>query len=101
MEIQRITPDEKIEAVRGTVALRYGPLVYNVERVDQPDIDGSLGTAPLSLEWRPDLLQGVMTIKGTWADGTPMMAIPNYVRYNRELESMEGDTPGSIIWINE
>jgi DUF1680 family protein len=101
MEIQRIIPDERIEAIRGMVALRYGPLVYNVERIDQPDIDGSLGTAPLSMEWRPDLLEGVMAIKGTWADGTPLAAIPNYARFNRDLESMEGDAPGSIVWIHE
>ena len=101
MEIQRITADERIEADSGKVALRYGPLVYNVERVDQPDIGGSIGNAPLTLEWRPDLLEGVMTIKGTWADGTPLLAIPNYARFNREIESTEDNAPGSSVWINE
>ena len=24
-----------------------------------------------------------MTIKGTWADGSPLLAIPNYARLNR------------------
>src|SRR5207253_2438594 len=31
MEPQRVVPDERIAADRGTVALKYGPLVYNVE----------------------------------------------------------------------
>ncbi|WP_315822928.1 hypothetical protein [Paraflavitalea speifideaquila] len=25
----------------------------------------------------------MMTIKGTWSDGTPLIAIPNYARLNR------------------
>lgn len=83
MEIQKITASEKIEADRGRVALRYGPMIYNVEKADQPNIDQPLGTAPLLLEWRPDFLHGVMTIKGKWADGTTLLAIPNYARLNR------------------
>jgi DUF1680 family protein len=83
MEVQRFTADERIEADRGRVALRYGPLVYNVEKADQPDIDKSIGKLPLYPEWRNDLLRGVMIIKGTWADGTPLTAIPNFARNNR------------------
>ena len=49
---------DKIEADKDRVALRYGPLVYNIEKVDQ-DIDGVLDpSAPLSTEWRGDLLGG-------------------------------------------
>jgi hypothetical protein len=83
MEIQRLKADERIAANRGLVALRYGPLIYNVERADQPDINGSLSSGPLSVEWRSDLLEGVTVIKGTWADGSPMVAIPHYARNNR------------------
>ena len=54
-----------------------------MNRADQPDIRKPLGSAPLATEWRGDLLGGVMTIKGRWADGTPMLAIPNYARNNR------------------
>ena len=39
--------------------------------------------APLAAEWRPDLLKGVKVITGRFADGKPMLAIPNYARYNR------------------
>ncbi|HWC18245.1 MAG TPA: hypothetical protein VG498_14585, partial [Terriglobales bacterium] len=83
MEPQRLKADERIQANAGSVALRYGALIYNVEVADQPDISKPLGATPLKPEWRPDLLGGVMTISGTWQDGTPMMAIPNYARMNR------------------
>ena len=83
MEVQKVTADNKIEANRGRVALRYGPLVYNVEQADQPNINQALGSGPLTLKWRNDLLHGVMTINGSWADGSPLLAIPNYARLNR------------------
>ncbi len=117
MEIQKIAADEKIESDRGKVALRYGPLIYNVETADQPNIDQPIGSAPLTLEWRPDFLNGVMTIKGTWADGTPLLAIPNYARLNRvqptaypqSSQSTQANqspqpvnrSPISIIWIKK
>jgi len=74
---------KKIEADRGRIALRYGPLCYNVETADHQDINQPIGTQPLSLEWKGDFLRGVMAIKGTWADGSPLLAIPNYTRMNR------------------
>ena len=37
MSIQVVKADEHIQADRDRVALRYGPLIYNVERTDQPD----------------------------------------------------------------
>lgn len=84
MEVQRVTADERIVADRGKVALRYGPLVYNVELADQPDIEQSLGNGALKAEWMPGLLRGVVAIKGAWANGSPFLAIPNFARNNRE-----------------
>lgn len=110
MEVQKITADERIEADSDRVALRYGPLIYNVEKADQPDIDKSIGEGPLETEWRSDMFGGIMAIKGTWADSTPLLAIPNYARLNRvmELEPREGQpelmwerTPTSIVWIKK
>ena len=83
MEPQRIKADPNIVMDRGLVALRYGPLIYNVERADQPNINLSIGDAPLTTEWRGDLLDGVMVLKGKWSDGSPLIAIPNYARNNR------------------
>jgi DUF1680 family protein len=107
MKIQKISADERIEADSGKLALRYGPLIYNVELADQHDIDQAIGTAPLSLEWRPDFLHGVMTINGKWADGSPLVAIPNYSRLNRapiaplpqSNRANPQSKPVSIVWI--
>jgi uncharacterized protein len=101
--------------------LRYGPLIYNVETSDEQDISKAISTKPLSLEWRPDFLKGVMVIKGTWEDGTPLLAVPNYARLNRlqptplpqattvtqptrpnePPQPVTGREPISIVWIKD
>ena len=102
MQVQRIHADEKIEADRGKVALRYGPLIYNVEKADNPDIQKEISSEPLSTEWKEDMLHGVVALNGTWSDGTPLVAIPNYARNNRIPEDRErGREPNSIVWIEE
>ena len=83
MEPQRIVADPRVKADAGLVALKYGPLVYNVETADSQNIRQKLGDAPLRMEWRPDLLGGTMVMTGKWADGSVMSAIPNYARMNR------------------
>jgi uncharacterized protein len=91
LQVQRIKATEKIAATRGRAALRYGPLIYNFESVDQ-SLDSILAPgAPLSAEWEDDLLGGVMVIRGQFADGSPLLAIPNYARLNRGGRS--------IVWI--
>jgi DUF1680 family protein len=90
---QRIVADERIAATRGKVALRYGPLLYNVELKDQPSLDRALGQAPLTAQWRGDLLGGVVTLNGKWDDGSPLTAVPNFVRMNRgEISAREYPT---------
>lgn len=102
MEVEVITPDDRIEADRGRVALKYGPMIYNVEKDDQPEIDKPLGNGPLKTVWKPGLLKGVMAIEGTWADGSPMLAIPNYARLNRPVSGSGANrVPTSIIWIRK
>lgn len=92
---QRITADEKIVATRDRVALRYGPLIYNVERADQSDLNQALGAGPLKPEWKGDLLGGVVALTGTWANGKPLVAIPNFARMNRLGQMATDDTPGN------
>ena len=118
MEVQRFTADDRIESNRGRVALRYGPLVYNVEKADSQDINKSIGKSSFAVEWHNELLRGVMVIKGVWSDGTPLMAIPNYARNNRIIKAeivSSGTTtpsqaaeppqrffnrePSSLVWI--
>jgi len=85
MKIQRIKGIDEIAATRSQVALQYGPLIYSVQSTEQ-DIEGVLSPeAALRTEWRGDLLRGVMLIKGTWADGSPLTAIPYYSRNNGPL----------------
>jgi DUF1680 family protein len=105
MAIQQVKADEKIKADSGRIALRYGPLLYSVETADRQDITQPIGPTPLTLEWNGDLLHGVMVIKGQWADGTPLLAIPNYARLNRTPTTATPDhdkkTPNSIVWIKQ
>ena len=102
MTIQRVRGIDEIAATRGQVALRYGPLIYSAESADQ-DLDNVLSPkTPLSTEWRRDFLGGVMVIKGTWANGAPLMAIPNYARGNRPLDTSEKrPAVGSSVWLKE
>jgi DUF1680 family protein len=94
MQPQRITADSNIKADQGNVALRYGPLIYNVERADQADLTQALGTEPIKAEWRGDLLDGVMVLDGFWANGKPLVAIPNFARMNRVGETPKNATGG-------
>lgn len=94
MEIQVVKADDHIKADRGRIALRYGPLVYNVEAADQSNLNLTPDVKSLTTEWRGDLLDGVMVIKGKWSDGSPLLAIPNYARENR------GSTE-SLVWLKD
>jgi hypothetical protein len=99
MEVQRIVSDERVFANRGFTALRYGPLIYCVERADQPVITGAIGPQPLATEWRGDFLHGVKVIKGTWDDGSPLLAIPYYARDNRPDTASSRRRAESQVWI--
>jgi uncharacterized protein len=119
MKVQRVKCSDAVAANRGRVALRYGPLVYNIESVDGNNTDGVLATdAELTTEWRPDLLGGMLIIRGQFADGSPLVAIPNYARNNRLGEIRSGSDGGdgdgseegrrrgrargqSIVWIRD
>ncbi|MFO1531103.1 MAG: glycoside hydrolase family 127 protein [Kiritimatiellia bacterium] len=69
MAPQRIKADRRVAAGRGRVALRYGPLIYNIESVDGQDVDKVLAPdAPLAMRWDPDLLGGVMVMEGAFSD---------------------------------
>ena len=93
LEPQRVKADDKVAADRGRVALRYGPLIYCVESADQ-NVDQVLPPdAPLTTEWKPDLLRGVVVIHGQFADGKPLLAIPYYARANRGGRS--------VVWIRD
>jgi hypothetical protein len=94
LAVQRVKTIGQVPANRGRVALRYGPLVYNIEEKDGNNLEAILKPdAPLAAEWAPDLLGGVMVIKGSFADGSKLTAIPNYARLNRGGRS--------LVWIKD
>lgn len=103
----------------GRVALRYGPLIYCLEQVDNPGHDvWDLAVIPdtLKAEYRADLLGGVTVVKGkayatdasAWKGKlyarlsevkasrweTDFTAIPYYAWANREPGSM-------IVWVRK
>jgi len=109
MKVQRIKASDKIAATNGKVALRYGPLIYSAEAVDQ-SLDKVLSPeSALTTEWKGDLLGGVTVIKGAWADGSAFMAVPNYARDNRLPQNdAAASSPrrgpraiSSIVWIKD
>ena len=72
-----IQPNPRIDAIRDSVAIMRGPLVYCLEETDQPEginlLDVRADTRePLEETWREDLLGGVVTVqaRGWIEDGT-------------------------------
>jgi DUF1680 family protein len=101
MKVQRIKAIDKVAATRGRVALQYGPMIYCVERADQ-ELNNILSPdTELTSEWKSDLLEGIMVIKGTWADGSPLTAIPYYIRDNRNVGAGRSRSLNSIVWIKD
>lgn len=93
LPVQVITPSDKIAAIRGKVALRRGPLIYNLEAADQQDVAKPVSSgSAFTAAWMPGLLGGVRQIRGSFADGSPLVAVPNYARLNRGGRS--------LIWMN-
>lgn len=91
LKVQVVRADPRIQANVGRAALRYGPLVFNIESVDQ-DVEKTIDlTAPLRAAYEPGLLGGVVAIRGRFTDGSPLLAVPNYARLNRGGRS--------IVWI--
>ncbi len=70
LETQLIEANPRVDAVRDSLAIQRGPLVYCLEQIDQPQanlIDVQLDdTATLEAIWREDLLpEGIMAIQTT------------------------------------
>ncbi len=85
-------PDDRVDAIRDSVAIERGPLVYCLEQVDQPADtpvdDVRLVRGELADSWRPDLLDGVVTVtaparlRGSSTD-TTVTAVPYFGWANR------------------
>jgi DUF1680 family protein len=111
MPIKRVKADPRVRADVSRVALRRGPIVYCVEAADN---DGHVQDLylppgrPLSAEYRPDLLGGVVVVRalaallpphrsgaaelGAW--DIDVTAIPYFANANRQPGAM-------MVWIAE
>ena len=96
-------PDDRLDAVRGCVAVERGPLVYCLEQADQPPaalVDSlRIEDGPLTAVPQPDLLGGVTVVEapgriGASPDAAPvtLRAIPYFAWANRDLGAMR-------VWI--
>ncbi|MCX6568143.1 MAG: glycoside hydrolase family 127 protein, partial [Candidatus Aminicenantes bacterium] len=104
MPVRRVAANEAVEEDRGRVAVERGPLVYCAEG---PDNDGRVSNlvladgAVLTAEARPDLLNGVVIIKGLSAKAkvTASEGAVNPRRANDQFEP-EGsdDAAGYMHW---
>lgn len=115
-----IAPNPRVSALRRSLALERGPIVYCLEDIDQTmpgriqDVQMDTSHAPIA-EWKPDLLGGVVVLhfNGYLLDNAsmaerlyepyhpsaslprrpvPLTAVPYYAWGNRELDGMR-------VWI--
>lgn len=112
MQVRKVAANYNIVQDRNRVALQRGPLVYCVEH---PDNDGSVYNMILPVDaqfttaYRPDLLNGVMTIEGqvpvfkpsangeqVVAQQEKLTAIPYYAWANRGKGEMEVWLPTKV-----
>ena len=107
MEAKRVYADPNVKADVGRVAIQRGPIVYCLEGVDNAVALKSLvlpKDAPLTSEYRKDLLGGVTVVKGkakSIVDDDPshdkdvdFTAVPYYAWDNRAPGQM-------IVWLAE
>ncbi len=82
--VRRVGP--RVRGHVGKVALTRGPLVYCLESLDNPACDifsARLDVASLHAEPAPDLLGGVVVLRGQTSAGQPVIAIPYPLWGNR------------------
>lgn len=88
----------RVDAVRGSVAIERGPLVYAVEHLDQPaeiSVDDlAIVGQQLDEEWRADLFGGIPVVIAparNLPDGGPsrLVAIPYFMWANRSIGPMK------------
>lgn len=111
MPVERLSAHPEVQVDQGHVTLRRGPLIYCLEQCDQAEPLHCLvlpPTAALTSQVEPDLLGGVVVVRGTAAalvdddwEGTlyrpqppatrpvPITAIPYYAWGNREPGPMQ------------
>jgi uncharacterized protein len=107
MPVRRIQANEKVKDDRGKLAIERGPIVYCLEGWDQGDkhIFNKYisGNTQFSIEYKKDLLNGVMILKGSAKEVSlngeekevPVTAIPYSTWNNRGAGEMAVWIPSS------
>jgi len=81
----------RVRATRGQVAVTYGPLVYCLESVDNPDVDlfdVRLDPVTLRTTFSPDHFGGITLLRGRTAGGRPLTFLPYFLWANRRESQM-------------
>lgn len=84
-----VSPNDSIQTIKGKVTLASGPIVYGLEGIDNPNLNDLTlpANTPLSLTYKPDLLNGVNVITGKALDKNAkpvsFTAVPFYTFGNR------------------
>jgi hypothetical protein len=91
MSIRLWQTHPKVKGQNGKAALSRGPLVYCLERVDNPDVDifdVNLDARSLQAMFDESLLGGVVKITGKTKEGQPLTFIPYMLWGNRGESQM-------------
>lgn len=97
LSVEVLRDDPRVATNAGRVALRRGPVVYCAEEVDQTEgWESARWTAELRpfAEWQPDLLGGLMVVRGVGESGAHVTQVPYYAWDNRASGKMSVWLPG-------
>jgi DUF1680 family protein len=90
MEVRTVKANENVKDDRGKLSLEYGPLVYAIEEVDNPNFDGiSVSENDEFTVQKESILDGVNTL-----NNDKLKAIPYYAWSNRGVGKMK-------VWLPE
>ena len=97
MPVRRVVAAAAVKDDAGRVAFERGPLVYCAEAADNEgralDLEVA-GDSSFAAEFRSDLLNGVVILKGKAADGRDLTLVPYFAWSNRGVGEM-------AVWIKE
>lgn len=90
MEVRMVKAIEKVKEDKGKLALEYGPIVYAVEEIDNPNLDAItiMRSDKFQVQYK-SILNGINTITNN-----KLEAIPYYVWSNRGIGKMK-------VWLPE
>jgi DUF1680 family protein len=111
MEVRRVEAIDSVKQDRDRIALQYGPLVYCVEGADNENVEGLIvpSATKFNVQYSPDLLGGVNTIKFTapvittgndgasvYTQQKAITAIPYFSWNNRGAKDMQIWLPSRV-----